>query len=139
MNTSTFVQPATMIALKPAFATPPRVAAEQRVRGAGGQPVVPGDEIPDDRAGEAREDHREGDDGEVDHAAADGLRDGGAEEEGRHEVEERRPGHGPAGREHPRRDHGGDRVGGVVEAVDEVEDQRDADQGDDGEERGVHG
>ena len=36
-----------------------RVAAEQRVRGAGGQPVVPGEQVPEDRAGEAGEDHAE--------------------------------------------------------------------------------
>ena len=42
------------------------------------------------------------------------------------------------GRQHPGRDHGRDRVGGVVKAVDVVEDQRDADQADDGEQVAVH-
>ena len=41
------------------------------------------------------------------------------------------------GRQHPGRDHGGDRVGGVVEAVDEVEHQRQQDDGDDAEQRDV--
>ena len=36
--------------------------------------------------------------------------------------------HREAGREHPRRHDGGDRVGGVVEAVDEVEAERDDDR-----------
>ena len=34
------------------------------------------------------------------------------------------------GREHPGRDHGRDRIGGVVEAVQEIEQQGDADQRD---------
>ena len=38
------------------------VAADQRVRRAGRQAVVPGDQVPDDRADQAGEDHREGDD-----------------------------------------------------------------------------
>ena len=51
----------------------------------------------------------------------------GAEDEGGHEVEERRPDDRHARREHAGRDDGGDGVGGVVEAVDEVEDERDED------------
>ena len=59
--------------------------------------------------------------------------------ERRDEVEERGPDDGLAGREHAGRHDGRDRVGGVVKAVDEVEDERDDDdERDDGEEVGVH-
>ena len=46
------------------------------------------------------------------------------------EVEERRPDHGVLRPQHAGRDDGGDRVGGVVQAVEEVEQQRDGDQAD---------
>ena len=61
----------------------------------------------------------------------------GAEDEGGDEVEERRPDHRLLRREHARRDDGGDRVRGVVEAVQEVERQRDED--DEDEEAGDRG
>ena len=54
----------------------------------------------------------------------DRLGDGGAEEERRDEVEERGPGDRLARREHARGDDGGNRIGGVVKAVDEIENQR---------------
>jgi hypothetical protein len=54
-----------------------------------------------------------------------------AEAEGGHEVEERGPHDGLQRREHASGHDGGDRVGGVVKAVDEVEDQRDEDDDDD--------
>ena len=47
------------------------------------------------------------------------------------EVEERRPDDRLARRQHARRHDGRDRVRGVVEAVDVVEEERDADQADD--------
>ena len=53
------------------------------------------------------------------------------QEEERDEVEERGPHHRLPRLQHSRRDHGGDGVRRVVKAVDEVEDQRDADDGDD--------
>ena len=58
-------------------------------------------------------------------ALADRARHAHAEPERRHEVEERGPDHGLGGAEHPGGDDGRDRVGRVVEAVDEVEDQGD--------------
>ena len=71
---------------------------------------------------------------DVDHARPDGLGDGGAEHERGHEVEEGRPHHGLAGLQHARRDDGGNRVGGVVKAVDVIEDQRNGDdENDEGE------
>ena len=60
-----------------------------------------------------------------------------AEDEEGDEVEEGGPRDGEAGRQHPSRNDGGDRVGGVVEAVDEVEGQRQPDDDDDGGE--LHG
>ena len=71
------------------------------------------------------------DDVDVDHAGADGLGDRRAERERRDEVEEGRPDHRLAGREHARRHDRGDRVRRVVEAVDVIEDQRDENERDD--------
>ena len=67
------------------------------------------------------------DDRRLDQPLADRLGDRGADHERRGEVEHRRPDDRHARREHAGRDHGGDRVGAVVEPVDEVEDQRDRD------------
>ena len=114
------------------------VAADERVRRARGQAVVPRDQVPDDRAHQPGKDHREADDRDVDEAGADGLGDRRAEGERGDEVEERRPDDGLARRQHPRRHDGGDRVGGVVKAVDEVENERDDDQRDDCEKVGIH-
>src|SRR5262249_17040537 len=44
------------------------------------------------------------------------------------EVEECRPDHGSARRQHSRRDHGRDRVGRVVKAIEEIEQERQSDQ-----------
>src|SRR5687767_6955424 len=88
------------------------------------QPVVPGDEIPDDRAHQAAEDYRGGDDVEVDHPGPHRFRHGGPESERREEIERRRPHHRLARRQDTGGDNGGDGVGGVVEAVDEIEDER---------------
>jgi hypothetical protein len=46
------------------------------------------------------------------------------------EIEEGGPEHCPLRRQHPRRDDGGDRIRGVVQAVQEVEQQGDGDQED---------
>ena len=70
------------------------------------------------------------DDMRVDDAGAERLGDVQAEEQEGDEVEERRPGHRVARPEHARRHDGGDRVGGVVQAVEEIERQRDGDQAD---------
>ena len=68
-----------------------------------------------------------------DDAGADGGGDMQAEHQEGDEVEEGRPGHRIARRQHPGRDDGGDGIGGVVQAVEEIEDQRDGDQEDDQE------
>ena len=139
IKTSVLVQPAGMIAPKPGLGNRRAgVAAEQRVRRARRQSVVPGNQVPDDGAEKARIDHREADDGQIDHAGADGSRDSGSGEERRREIEERGPNHCLAWREHARRDDGRNRIGRVVETVDVVEDEGDDDQPTDGEEVGVH-
>ena len=57
------------------------------------------------------------------------------------EIEERRPEHRILRPQHAGRDDGRDRIGGVVQSVEEVEQQRDGDQSDqDGKtKRGIHG
>ena len=103
-----------------------------------GKPVVPGNEVPDDRADQPGEDHRRGDDRDVDHPRPHRLGDRGAEDRGGGEIEERGPDDGLTRREHAGRDDRGDRVGGVVKAVDVVEDERDDDDERDECECGVH-
>ena len=71
------------------------------------------------------EDHVGVDDARVDQALADRLGDGGADHERGDEIEERRPEDRHPGGEYPGRHDRGDRVGAVVKAVDEIEDQRD--------------
>ena len=115
-----------------------RVAADERVRGTGRQAVIPGDQVPDDRAREAGKDDREGHHVEIDQPLAHRLGDRGAEREGGDEIEERRPDDRLARSEDARRDDRRDRIRGVVEPVDVVEGQRDEDQRDYGEEIGVH-
>jgi hypothetical protein len=113
-------------------------AADQRVARRGWDAGQPGDDVPGDRAGERAEHQPVGDLGDVDDAGADGLGHVQAEEDEGHEVEERGPGDGVAGAQHARGDDGGDRVGRVVQAVQEVERQRDGDQQPEREGGGVH-
>ena len=70
------------------------------------------------------------DDVGADDARADRLGDMQAEEQEGDEVEERGPEHGILRPQHARRDDGGDGIRCVVQAVQEVEEQRDADQAD---------
>jgi hypothetical protein len=58
---------------------------------------------------------------QVHHALADGLGHGRAQHEGGDKVEERRPNDRDPGGKHAGGDHGGNAIGGVVEAVDEIE------------------
>ena len=71
----------------------------------------------------------QGDEVGVDDALADGLGDAGGDE-GAEQVEPRGHDDGDARREGARRHRGGDRVGGVVEAVGVVEDERQDDDRD---------
>ena len=72
------------------------------------------------------EDHRAVDDAGADDARAHRLRDVQPEYRERDEVEERGPDDRGLRAQHARRDHRRDRVGGVVQAVQEIEQQRDA-------------
>ena len=76
----------------------------------------------------------------LDDAGADGVGDMQAEHQEGDEVEERRPQHRILRPQHAGRDDGRDRVGRVVQAVEEVEQQRDGDQADQNRKtkRGVH-
>jgi len=71
------------------------------------------------------------------HAAADGCGNGGPEAERGNEIEERRPGHRQAGRQDVRRNDRGDGIGGVVEPIEEIKNQR-GDDDDDDKCEGVH-
>jgi hypothetical protein len=68
---------------------------------------------------------------------ADRLGDRGAGD-GAEEVQRGRHQDGLQRRQHPGGDHGGDGVGSVVKAVDEVEDQRQHDHDHQGDERAMH-
>mgnify|MGYP003693659893 CR=1 FL=1 len=59
MKISVFVQPDGISDDHPALRDRrARIAADQRVRRAGRQPDIPGDQVPDDRADQPAEDHR---------------------------------------------------------------------------------
>src|SRR4029077_8293816 len=76
----------------------------------------------------------------LDDAGADGVGNMGPEHRERHEVEERRPDHRILRTQHPGRHDGGDRIGSIVQSVEEVEQQRDRNQCDQNgkTKRGVH-
>jgi hypothetical protein len=127
--------------------------ADQGVRRRVRQAEGPGAEIPDDRGDQQREDHRVAGAGpDLEHEFDRQQRDDavGDRPRGDHhaeEVEQARPHHRHRRRQAVGVDHGRDRVGGVVEAVHELEAQRDQQreaeqrEGADGERRlpgGVH-
>src|SRR5229473_3497768 len=60
-----------------------------------------------------------------DHSSADRLGDGGSEKKRGHKIEERCPQYRQLWGQDPRRDHGGDAVGGIVKSVQKIEDQCD--------------
>ena len=96
-----------------------------------GETEVPGDEVPYNRSQQASQDHTGIHHNGIDQPPAHGLCHRGADHECRYEVEEGGPDDCHAGAEDPGGDYGGDRVGAVVEAVDEVEGQSDCDDGQD--------
>ncbi len=107
-------------------------SADQRVRGRGRQSEPPGDQVPDDAAHERAQDQLRADlhHAHVDQARGDGLGDGGAGQCAQ-QVHAGGQGDGLHRREHLGRDHGGDGVGGVVEAVDVLEGECHQDHDDD--------
>src|ERR1700726_2181520 len=80
------------------------------------------------------------DDAGIDDPGADGLRDVKAEHQESDEIEERRPQHGILRPQHAGRDDGRNRIGSVVQSIEEVEQQRDSNQSDQNRKtkRGIH-
>ncbi len=101
-------------------------ASDEGVRGAGGQPEPPGHEVPDDSTEERRDDGFCCDELRFDESGSDGFCDSGTDHRAA-EVCDGGEQDGLAGVEHPRGDDGGDGVGGIVEAVDVLEDERNQD------------
>src|SRR5664280_2207818 len=104
--------------------------SDKRMTGAGWKTEVPGRQVPDDRSDQPRENDLQSRLADEQLLVDDALGDGGRDlegDEGADEVERRGPENGNARRESPRRDGGCDRVGGVVEAVREVEQEGDRD------------
>ncbi len=132
MKTSVLTRPVGTRTPGPAFtiaapAKPPIRACEEERR----ERPPPGQEVPDDRAHERREDEDRVHDRRVHDVLADRLRDARLERERRDEVEERGPRDGHLRRQDARPDDRRDRVRRVVEAVDEVERERDEDDEED--------
>ena len=98
-------------------------AADQGMGGTGGNAVVPGDQIPDDGRKQSAENYTLGDAFGGDNALADGAGDVGAHE-GPGDIEHAGVEDGGARGQHLGRNHGGDGVGGIVEAVDVFKNQR---------------
>src|SRR5262249_22490347 len=122
MNRVILTRPDTTSALQARLATArPEKPANKGVRRAGGDAEVPGDEVPNDGAGQAAQNDPLIHHARLDHPLAHRLGYLHAEAEGRHEVEEGRPRHRLHRREHASGDDGGDGGGRVVEAVDVVE------------------
>ena len=122
MKTLVLITPDETIAAKPALAVPaptrPPTSAWLLLDGMPRYQVI---DVPQDRPGKGAENHRRVDDRRIDDPLADGLRDMKADEQEGDEVEESRPGDRHLRREDARRDHGRDRIGRVVQAVDEIE------------------
>src|SRR5207247_8483033 len=86
---------------------PPNEGVGRRHR----QPVVPGNQIPDDRPGQRGDHHQVGHGRGIDDPLADGGGHVHAQPERRHEVEEGGPYHRHPARQHAGGDDGGNRVG----------------------------
>ncbi len=110
-------------------------SADERMAGRGRDALQPGHDVPEHRPDQSTEDHRGGDQVLVDQPLADRVGDlvkarhGEGEEVGG-EVEEGGEDDRLNRTEKPGRDHRRDRVGGVMESVQEVERQGDGDQPD---------
>ena len=105
-------------------------AADQRMAGGRRDAQPPGDQVPGDRPHQRAEDDLRVDDAGVDDALAHRFGHMQAEEEEGDEVEEGGPGDRILRFQHAGRHDGRDRVGGVVQAVQEIEQQGDTDQRD---------
>ncbi len=79
----------------------PGHATNESVRGGCGQAPPPRKQVPNDGAEQAADDDVLRHSFDVNHAAADGIGDGGAEQEGGNEVKESGPNYGQFGRQDP--------------------------------------
>ena len=122
MKRSTLLHPFKRMTPHPAFGDRGSgISPDEGVRRTDGQPVVPSQDIPEDRAQQAGQDHVEVDGLQPDHSFAHGPGDGGSEGEGGNKIEESRPEDGDTRRQHARGNHRGDGVRGIVEAIEEIE------------------
>ena len=129
MNAAVFRIPGQSSGAAPAFdQSGADQAADERVRRARRNAVVPGDQVPRNRADERTENHAAVDEGGIDDALADRRGHGQVKERPRKNVEERGPEHRLPRLEHAGGYDGGDGVRRVVEAVHEIEGQREQHQ-----------
>ena len=113
--------------------------ADQCVRRGRRNSVIPGDDVPDDRPDQRAENDVVIDNGWINGALANSGRHLQLEQEIGKKIEGSSPNHGLLGFENPRRNDGGDRVGCVVKAVHEIEQQGDKNQGADHPDTDLHG
>ncbi|MPN55101.1 hypothetical protein SDC9_202780 [bioreactor metagenome] len=88
-----------------------------------GNAVVPGDDVPGDGPDQSAKHDMRVNDARLNNPLAHGCRHTEVEDENRHNVEERGKCHGLSRFENPRGNHGGNRIGSVVKAVHEIEQQ----------------
>src|SRR5690349_6605226 len=98
------------------------------MRAAGGDTGPPDAQVPRDGTLESREDHARANHPRINDASADRLGDMQAEEQESDEVEEGSPKDGRAGRQNARRHDRGNRIGGVMQPVEEVENEGEGDE-----------
>jgi len=115
-------------------------AADQRVRTARRNAQGPGDQVPKDRTHQRAEHHTRVDHGGRDDSGAKCIGHMQTEKQECDEIEEGRPGHRVLRRQHAGGDNGRDRIGRVVQPVQEIERECDRDQADQHRQRqhGVH-
>lgn len=130
MAPTVFSRPDQTMELKPTFANPaptsPPISACDELE----ECRKSGDDVPDDGANQRREDHLRRHDGRIDDAGAERFGHMQAEEQEGDEVEEGRPCDRILRAQHTGGDDGGDGIGGIVQTVQKIEEQRDGDKAD---------
>jgi hypothetical protein len=101
------------------------------MRRRGGNAVVPGDDVPDNRPDQRAKNDVVIDNGRINGPFADGFGDRQLEQKIGQKIEGCRPDHRLMRFENPGRNDGGNRVGRIVKTVHEIEQQGDDDQGND--------
>ena len=128
MASNVFDRPLHTAAEIPALAIPPPTKSpDQGVRTGGRYSQSPCDQVPDDGADQGGEYHLGVDDTGFDNPGANGARDAEPEHQEGDKIEKCGPQHGVLRTQHPGGHDRRDRVGGVVQTVEEVEQQRDCD------------